>query len=468
MRKDNDDFERALTDARPNTQTPSLDGIRDRVEPGIKRLAKALRRVSPGLKHIEAIESVAAALGFNNWHAVDALLKKGRELPQPVLSRLRVAANCPLPPYERPDSDTQELLKRFGARLAKIHGISAIRVLDEVLAYAYEADSFDELISRDSCVATPAYAVDEHGELVLTHKGQVAIRAVGEECRRLQMVPDQLHERLEAIVMASPDNFAAWSALLWREFSRSHAWGGSVRGAGAFKLALENVLKDVRAPIRNTAEGMTELASATHAAVLNFVAAGAPDDAYHLCFLLDSALARPDSTLLDYWSALLCQAGEEDDLRGVVEEHALLDSLAEGVELGDMASLLSVGMVALVHGAYKPEWAFTFIVRANLVSRGEMRKALAGRPNNLLDDWAHHVWCFRKSNLRLCRDVASALTSSSMRSSERAIAKLDDEVGTYELGTLALVEGEQRLSSEIHTRARLIAREIAASWKKPK
>jgi hypothetical protein len=177
----------------------------------IKLVAKHLSKAA-GVQRSMALEWVASALQFQNWHQLsthfsNAPASSGPRLHEQWASRLKLALvllheNTP----EMEVSEAQiEAFEHLAARLASASGLDIPKVLDEVLARLCSAGNWAEVKNRHPLnTSKPLYqfVVDmDYGE---DFSGFVP----SEACRQLQqMLDDRCYEEMTE---EQEDSLAAW------------------------------------------------------------------------------------------------------------------------------------------------------------------------------------------------------------------------------------------------------------------
>ena len=133
------------------------------------RYAKATRRKLRSTSHSEGLEAVAACAGFADWHAMHTTCERVRgwtsgEKPslEPFVKAvpflIRVDRDVP------PRFEQSEGLRRIANDLAQRLRAPVEEVLD-VVAYVYEADSWDDLMSRDAAdTKDPLYRIQLYAD----------------------------------------------------------------------------------------------------------------------------------------------------------------------------------------------------------------------------------------------------------------------------------------------------------------
>lgn len=179
----------------------------------IKLVAKHLSKAA-GAQRSLALEWVASALQFQNWHQLsthfsNAPTSSGPGLHEQWASRLKLALvllHENTPEMEVPGTQI-EAFEYFAARLANASGLDIPRVLDEALARLCSAGNWDEVKNRhplNSSKPLYKFVVDmDDGE---DFSGFVP----SEACRQLQRMHD---DRLgEALTQEHEDAMNAWLA----------------------------------------------------------------------------------------------------------------------------------------------------------------------------------------------------------------------------------------------------------------
>lgn len=159
------------------TITPEIFGVQ--LLEAIKRHARFLKDSGIASSHSSALEQVARAAGFPNWHALHTLVqgiiddfnpevhwprpKGGGERIKPLISAIPflacAATDCP------PTAEQKEALKKVASQLSLACGCPISSLLD-MIGKMNGADTWEELLSRRPQEATgPLYQffVDEDG-----------------------------------------------------------------------------------------------------------------------------------------------------------------------------------------------------------------------------------------------------------------------------------------------------------------
>lgn len=473
-----EEFGRIAHDLMSRVSERMLDDLSDQVQLGVKRYAKALARVKPGIAHSEAIEVIAKALRFKNWHDLTASIAKMDQSSAATLGRISTVVEVPLPTFDRPCSLDAERLELMAQRIGEMLGVSKQEVLDKVVAYVHEAPSFADLMARDPCLAGPCYEVVEQGVhanfVRMTAEGRAATHALWHELERLAGDWSERLVRLSSIVISNQLCFLAWGVLLSQirvtdtGSQRFAEWAS--RGASTLIEFLRDVDtldaddEDLRV-IFDAARIMTECLiechdlEAAHTLASDVLDASGGEDPVGLRFFLAASLTG-------------AEMGEvaEDALYGA----EILEHFTEDIQGHDPDAMLCVGMLLLIDEMASLSEAMSYLARANLATLGAVRRALYGEPEQLIDlddgivdngEFSEAlVGAFRHANPMLCRRVGLLMNTAAMRKAEREIRMLINCAQELDGESLEGMNADLLARCEIVSRASAMAPKLADAW----
>lgn len=463
-----------------SVSSAALDDLGDRAQLGVKRFAKALTRVKPDIKHSEAIEVIAKALKFKNWHDLTASLSKIDRSIESMLTRIEPVLDVPVASYDRPCPSAAAQLELFALRIGEMLGVSKQEVLDQVVAFVHEAPSFEALMAREPCFAGPCFEVvyddpeRDDSYVRITPQGRAAAHALAHELDRLSDDRDEMVDLLISIVNTNRLCFRAWTMLLLQI--------GDTQPGSSFALAWSNECFGVLMEFLDTVDSLDaddqdlrDIFLASRLLAQRLIECGECMSAYSLAReILNSSEGEDPENIRYFMAAALTHESVVDEIYEEVESHELLEDFAEGVREHDPDSMLCVGMLMLMHGDIPYPMAMSFLARSNLATLGAMRLGLDGSPEELWDVdgdlldapefSCELVRAFFSSNPDLCMNVARLMNTPAMRKAERDVAELYDNYGIFDSDSLDEVDGDIMFRSEIVSRARALSKKMADTW----
>lgn len=346
--------------------------IQEKVDFGIKRFAKALKKAGAKHSHTQLMDVMCQSLGLQSWASVcETLRGTDQGAVVALMPTLRPVFEVPLAPYERPNPTLTAQLRSLAPALAHLSGLSEEVVLDKVIAYVHEAETFHQLTQRDPCLHGPMYVTSEEddgedGENVLlsTPICRAAQATLAADARTLKAEPEKFKARLQSVVQSNQQCIKAWAYLCSIEQS-TEAYLGA---AEAMLTLLDEEEPTVLAP---DVEGeFFPLATST---VVHLCAHGYEEDAYNLAMWMDDL---SDQTTVFRYLVAACATAPH-----LVTGHlldALDGDLAERVRHLDLDALLLLGLLYLADGDTAKRQGVVFVLRACMVAGGELRSALNG------------------------------------------------------------------------------------------
>lgn len=450
-----------------------LSDIADWVQQSLKRYAKALKRIKPEIKHSEALEVIAQALRFKDFRELSASLDRPHQGTRAILERLEPLFRCPLESFEPPCATLARQLGRMAVGIGEQLGVKPQEVLDEVIAYANEAASYEELLARDTFAVQPVYTAydEENGSLIdPSEAGEVVLHHLQHEIDADTPYPEKLN-RLTALLRRNPQLLPAWEWVLNRGLNlgaeRPSDWSDMLSEGSAAILELMRPLgtMDDRMP------AVEQLVNVVRLMMLHLTQAGDARAAHALGESLITRLAEPDPSLVASFCGTLVAVGMRDALLAEMED-GLLDHFADAGVQTDVEILIAAGLVLLQ--ADEVNDGLRLLARADLLADGALVEAMQGNPEALLtydaedvDPEAPYVlmMSFLVSAPDLCAQAGKALAIPAMGTARRDIREMKELLG---LASDAFFAEDWRLSwiSEAVSRANGMAAQLVKAWAK--
>lgn len=480
MSAEYDEFANLVSSIFGEIESQMLGNINDQAQQGIKRFALGLKRISPEIKHGEAIEIIAKALQFSSWRELNSSLSEISQDTDMHVDLLAPVVKCPLPPYEPPCPPMIDHLHDIADRIALMMGTSSEQVLDKVIAFAHEAPSWQDLLMRDPYTAGDCFEVDSNsdgkGKIVLTKVGDAAFHALWHEMTEMEdwLFTEQLNILLE-LVDSNPQLFPAWYRIfeIWgREYEKPAI---NITGlCEACHETMMDLLDQHDGPLDIEADGVKELCELASVFAPLMLELGMVEEAYSLA---RNIYYRDGDDPCNMRWPLAIAISSPEGAAYIIKEVALgiLDDLAEDVEATDVDGTLCAGLVMLKHPQYGPSVALHSVLRANLITKGYMRQALELALNEIDDSENDALLSLQDSTQLLlksmlgampgiCIRLCKAMRSSEMAAAERTIFTLEMEREKFKTGTISYVEAQVMWMGEIISRATSLAPKVAQAF----
>ena len=471
---DEDDIGKLLNSMMGALETRMMGNINDQVQQGVKRFALALKQIDPKIKHSTAIEIIARALAFKDWRELYASLAEMSGDTTTHLSRIKPVLDCPLPPYEPPCPPMVNHLLEMAERIGTEMNVETTEVLDKVIAFAHNAASWDDLLSRDPYSAGDLFetAKDDDGDtfLVLSEVGKAAFHAIRHTIKDLEETSplDQSAILLE-LLGRNPQLFPAWKRL----FDLGQVEEENLIAIDMCLAAMMDVFERNDCFLDEDVDGVDDLCNLAGALAPVLLSIGAPEAAFklasHVFFNQDG-----DHLNLRFSLAIAATSPDVEEAPFDISE-ILFGELKEGITINDPNSLLCSGLLMLDHFYYSVEEAMNLILRADFITEGALRRALAADEDGPLPEADIYIDRLRPTTQLLvmgihkclpdfCMRFSSAVKLASLSKADREIARYRDRVLEMAPETFAHTNAQARWIGETISRANALSPKVAKAY----